>query len=163
MSRGIFFFFFACHFLKQLKFVWDVPKRKFSTGGRRPPAPLWLRHYLEPIYHPLTSQISLPLFADKVIRHNPPLPGLPVVLNHYRTDHNTNQWSTGAYSNNSVNLLLLYDVITLPANSTCHYNQGRGGNDKSSVLGADILNNPWNDYYGRSFNYSRLIQLSPKN
>ena len=32
-------------------------------------------------------------FADKVIRHNPPLPGLPVhalpVLNHDWTDHNT--------------------------------------------------------------------------
>ena len=33
------------------------------------------------------------LFTDKVIHHNPPLPGLPVhtlpILNHNRTDHNT--------------------------------------------------------------------------
>ena len=33
------------------------------------------------------------LFADKVIRHNPLLPGLPIhalpALNHGRTDHNT--------------------------------------------------------------------------
>ena len=29
MSRGLSFFFFACHFLKPLKFVWGVPKWKF--------------------------------------------------------------------------------------------------------------------------------------
>ena len=37
---------------------------------------------------------------DKVICHNPPLPGPPVhtfpVLNHDQMDHKTNQWSTGA-------------------------------------------------------------------
>ena len=35
--------------------------------------------------------------------------------------------------------------------------------DQSSVLGADILNNPRNDvlYYGRSSNYPQRIQLSP--
>ena len=31
-----------------------------------------------------------------------------------------------------------------------------------SVLGADILNNPRNNYYGRSSNYSQRIQLSQK-
>ena len=34
--------------------------------------------------------------------------------------------------------------------------------DQLSVLGADILNNPRNNYYGRSSNYSQRIQLSPK-
>ena len=35
--------------------------------------------------------------------------------------------------------------------------------DQSSVLGADILNNPRNNYtYGRSSNYPQRIQLSPK-
>ena len=34
--------------------------------------------------------------------------------------------------------------------------------DQSSVLGADILNNPRNYYYGRSSNYPQRIQLSPK-
>ena len=34
--------------------------------------------------------------------------------------------------------------------------------DQSSVLGADILNNPRNNYYGRRSNYPQGIQLSPK-
>ena len=34
--------------------------------------------------------------------------------------------------------------------------------DHSSVLGADILNNPRNNYYGRSSNYPQRIQLSMK-
>ena len=33
--------------------------------------------------------------------------------------------------------------------------------DQSSVLGADILNKPRNNYYGRSSNYPQRIQLSP--
>ena len=59
-------------------------------------------------------------FADKVIRHNPPLPGLPVLepdMNHDRTDHNTKpmeHWYGAC--NSSLNQFLLHDVITLPAN-----------------------------------------------
>ena len=55
-------------------------------------------------------------FADKVIRHNPLLPGLPV-LNHDRTDHNTSPIGALVHSNSSVIQLLLYDIITLPANT----------------------------------------------
>ena len=33
--------------------------------------------------------------------------------------------------------------------------------DQPSVMGADILNNPQNNYYGRSSNYPERIQLSP--
>ena len=44
---------------------------------------------------------------------------------------------------------------------TC-WNQGRQSiQDQSSVLGADILNNPRN-YFGRSSNYPQRIQFSPK-
>ena len=60
------------------------------------------------------------LFADKVIRHNPPLPGLPVHalsdLNHDRNDHNTKTNGTLVHNNSSVNHLLLLDGFTLPAN-----------------------------------------------
>ena len=59
-------------------------------------------------------------FADKVIRHNPPLSGLPVhalpVLNHNRTDHNTKTSGALVHDNSSLNQLLLYDFITLSAN-----------------------------------------------
>ena len=34
--------------------------------------------------------------------------------------------------------------------------------DQSSLLGADILNNPRNNYYGRSSNYPQRIKLSSK-
>ena len=34
--------------------------------------------------------------------------------------------------------------------------------DQSSVLGAGILNNPRNNYYGWSSKYPQRIQLSPK-
>ena len=34
--------------------------------------------------------------------------------------------------------------------------------DQSSVMGADILNNQQNNYYGRSSNYPQRIQLRPK-
>ena len=30
----VFFFFFSCHFLKPLKFVWGVPKWKFLQGKK---------------------------------------------------------------------------------------------------------------------------------
>ena len=43
----------------------------------------------------------------------------------------------------------------------CHF-ISHSEKDQSSVLGADILNNPRNNYYGRSSNYPQRIQLSPK-
>ena len=30
------------------------------------------------------------------------------------------------------------------------------------MLGADVLNNPRNNYHGRSSNYSQRVQLNPK-
>ena len=60
--------------------------------------------------------------------HNPPLPGLPVhalpLLNHDRTDHNTKLMKHLCIATvSSVNQLLLYDFITLPAmnSSFLHY------------------------------------------
>ena len=60
------------------------------------------------------------LYADKVIRHNPPLPGLLVhalhVLKHDQIDPNTKPMEPGngalGHSNSSLNQLLLYDIIT---------------------------------------------------
>ena len=41
----------------------------------------------------MVQKYVLSVFASKVLRHNPPLPGLPdhalPILNHDRTDHNT--------------------------------------------------------------------------
>ena len=55
-------------------------------------------------------------FSIEVLRHNPPLPGLPdhalPVLNHDRTDHNKKTNVAMVHSNSSVIQLLLYDVIT---------------------------------------------------
>ena len=70
------------------------------------------------------------IFTDKVIHHNPLLPGLPVHplpdLNHDQTDHNTKPMEHYCIiSNSSVNQLLLHEVITLPANTTGkHSEQG---------------------------------------
>ena len=67
-----------------------------------------------------TSSSPLMQFADKVICHNPPLPGLLVHalpdLNHDQTDHNPKPMKQWVRFNISMNQLLLHDVITLPAN-----------------------------------------------
>ena len=60
------------------------------------------------------------LFTEKVIRHNPLLPGLPVQslpdLNHNRSDHNTQNNGALVHNKRSLNQLLLHDVIAYPAN-----------------------------------------------
>ena len=81
------------------------------------------------------------------------------------------------HSNSSVNQLLLSNIITSPANiythqpclvlltenSACVSTKGQKPiQDQSSVLSADILNIRQNYYYCRSFDYSQLIQLTPR-
>ena len=69
---------------------------------------------------------GLLLFADKLIPHNPPLPGLPVhawpVLIHVRTDHNRKPMEHGCIATVALNIILLHDVITLPVNSLATFN-----------------------------------------
>ena len=68
----------------------------------------------------LIEVMPLEMLIQVVLRHNPPLPGVPdhalPVLNHDQTDHNTKTNGAMMHSNSSVIQLLLYDVITSLAN-----------------------------------------------
>ena len=64
-------------------------------------------------YCPIDTSNAEGRFASLVLCPNPPLPGLPdhalPVLNHDRTDHNTNGALVRMHSNSSVIQSLLYD------------------------------------------------------
>ena len=67
----------------------------------------------------------------------------------------------GAHKYAVISMHHLLDIVLKLVYSV--YPRGRQPiQDQMSVLGADILNNPQNNYYGRWSNYPQHNQLSPK-